>query len=110
MEERLKREVNLLHAYVCQALADPKRILILYALADKPRYVSELAEYLDIPQPTVSRHLKVLRDRSLVTTKRDGTAVFYSLADERILEALDLLRAVLADTLTEQAQLVQALA
>jgi DNA-binding transcriptional ArsR family regulator len=109
MEERLKNEVNLLHAHVCQALADPKRILILYALADKPRYVSELAEYLDIPQPTVSRHLKVLRERSLVVTERDGAAVFYSLADNRVLEALDLLRAVLVNTLTEQAQLVQAL-
>jgi len=109
MDERLEQEVNLLHAHVCQALADPKRILILYALADGPQYVSELAESLDIPQPTVSRHLKVLRERSLVTTERDGAAVYYSLTDKRVVEALDLLRAVLGDILTQQAQLVQAL-
>jgi len=109
MDERLEQEVNLLHAHVCQALADPKRILILYALANGPQYVSELADSLNIPQPTVSRHLKVLRERSLVTTERDGAAVYYSLTDKRVIEALDLLRALLGDTLTQQAQLVQAL-
>jgi ArsR family transcriptional regulator len=110
MDERLEREVNLLHAHVCQALADPKRILILYSLAEKPRYVSELADYLGIPQPTVSRHLKVLRDRSLVSTDRDGATVYYSLTDNRVVDALDLLRAVLADKLTAQAELAQVLA
>lgn len=109
MDERLEQEVNLLHAHICQALADPKRILILYALADRPRYVSELADFLAIPQPTVSRHLKVLRDRSLVTTERDGATVYYSLHDVRVVQALDLLRAVLADKLTQQAQLAQAI-
>jgi ArsR family transcriptional regulator len=110
VNKRLEQEVNLLHAHVCQALADPKRILILYALADGPKYVSALADSLNIPQPTISRHLKVLRERSLVTTERDGSAVYYSLTDKRVIDALDLLRAVLADTLTQQAQLVQALA
>jgi ArsR family transcriptional regulator len=109
MDERLEQEVILLHAHVCQALADPKRILILYALAEKPRYVSELADRLDIPQPTVSRHLKVLRDRSLVTTERNGAAVYYSLTDGRVVDALDLLRSVLANVLAQQAQLAQAL-
>ena len=46
---RLTREVNLLHANICQALADPKRILILYALAESPKYVNELAEAIDCP-------------------------------------------------------------
>ena len=66
MDDQLRREVNLLHANLCQALADPTRILILYALAESPRHVTGLAELLDVPQPTVSRHLKVLRERRLV--------------------------------------------
>jgi DNA-binding transcriptional ArsR family regulator len=107
VDERLKQEIDLLHAHVCQALADPKRILILYALVDAPKYVSELADSLGIPQPTVSRHLKVLRERSLVTSERDGAAVYYSLTDRRVIDALELLRAVLVSTLTQQAQLAQ---
>jgi DNA-binding transcriptional ArsR family regulator len=107
MDENLEKEVNLLHAMVCQALADPKRILILYALSDKRCYVSELADTLNIPQPTVSRHLKTLRERSLVETEREGAAVYYSLTDPRVIKALDMLRAVLADILAQQAQLSQ---
>ena len=105
MDEQLRREVNLLHANLCQALADPTRILILYALRDAPHYVTELAESLDAPQSTVSRHLKVLRDRRLVVAERDGVAVRYTLADERVTQALDLLRAVLMAALSQQAQL-----
>jgi DNA-binding transcriptional ArsR family regulator len=107
MDERLQQEINLLHAHICQGLADPTRILILYALAEKPKYVSELADFLNVPQPTVSRHLKVLRERSLVTAEREGATVYYSLADARIVKALDLLRAILADVLSQQAQLAQ---
>jgi ArsR family transcriptional regulator len=109
VDERLEREVNLLHANICQALADPKRILILYALSEGSKSVSELTEALEVPQPTVSRHLKVLRERRLVTTARDGASVRYSLADERVIGALDALRAVLLGTLTQQAELAQGL-
>lgn len=109
MDERLEREVGLLHANICQALADPKRILILYALADESRCVNELAEALHAPQPTVSRHLKVLRERRLVRAERDGTNVRYSLVDDRVIDALDALRAVLLGTLAQQAELAQGL-
>jgi DNA-binding transcriptional ArsR family regulator len=103
----LEQEVNLLHAQVCQGLADPKRILFLYALDEEPRRVTDLAEAFDMPQPTVSHHLKILRERGMVSTERQGTAVLYSLADRRIIQALDLLRAVLADLLASQADLLQ---
>ena len=109
MDERLEREVNLLHAGICQALADPKRILILYALSEGPKNVTELTEALDVPQPTVSRHLKVLRERHLVSPEREGTSVRYSLADERVIEALDTMRSVLLSGLSQQAKLAQGL-
>jgi DNA-binding transcriptional ArsR family regulator len=107
-DARLETEVDLLHAHVCQALADPKRILILYALADAPRYVGELSDDLHLPQPTVSRHLGVLRQQFMVTTERSGSSVRYSLADHRVIDALDLLRGLLMDGLAQQAQLAQA--
>ncbi|HSL96640.1 MAG TPA: metalloregulator ArsR/SmtB family transcription factor [Thermoleophilia bacterium] len=110
MDERLEREVNLLHANICQALADPKRILILYALAEGPRNVGELTQALDVPQSTVSRHLKVLRERRLVNAEREGVTVYYSLADPRVVEALDTLRAVLFGALAQQAELAHELA
>ena len=109
MDSTLIEEVNLLHAQMCQGLADPTRILILYFLADGPRYVTELVEMLDVSQPTVSRHLKVLRDRGLVTATREGNTVHYALRDDRVIQALDLLRAVMTDRLAERAKLADAL-
>lgn len=107
MESNLKAEITQLHAQVCSGLSDPTRILILYKIADAPINVSDLAVALDIPQPTVSRHLKVLRERHMVISQRDGKSVFYSLSDKRIIDALDLLRAVLASSLEDQVALAR---
>ncbi len=107
MTKSLKDEINRLHAQVCSGLADPNRILILYTLADSPHNVSDLATLLEIPQPTVSRHLKVLRERNMVNAVRDGQSVYYSLGDERIIQALDLLRSMLADSLESQVDLAR---
>jgi ArsR family transcriptional regulator len=95
-------ELSLLHANVCQALGDPKRLLILYALHERPRNVTQLANDLDMPQPTVSRHLQVLRERELVTAERDGAAVVYALAEERLIGILDTMRNILQDILARQ--------
>lgn len=107
MAKSLRDEINILHAQVCSGLADPNRILILYTLAESPHNVSDLASILEIPQPTVSRHLKVLRERSMVNSEREGQSVFYSLADDRIIKALDLLRGMLADSLESQVNLAR---
>jgi DNA-binding transcriptional ArsR family regulator len=103
----LAAEINQLHAHICQALADPKRILILYALDERPRNVTEIAEEYHIPQPTVSRHLKALRERGLVNSDRQGNAVVYSLRDKRVIEALNIMRTLLADLLSQNALLAE---
>jgi ArsR family transcriptional regulator len=107
MPYALEQEINQLHAEICAGLADPKRILILYALHEKPRSVNELVELLELSQPMVSRHLKILRERGMVTTNRYGATVEYNLADDRLIQALDLLRAVLASKLISQAALAE---
>jgi DNA-binding transcriptional ArsR family regulator len=103
----LTQEITQLHADICSGLADPKRILILYSLAEQPHNVSEVAQEVGISQPAASRHLNILRERGMVTSSRDGQSVVYMLADDRIIEALDLLRAVLGDNLRSQAALAQ---
>ncbi len=107
MESQLRQEIIQLHAHICGGLADPTRILLLYLLAEAPHTVSELVAEVGLPQPTVSRHLKVLRERHLVRAERRGQSVEYSLADERVIQALDLLRAVMADTLAARASLIE---
>lgn len=107
MADTLREEVTRLHAQVCSGLADPNRILLIYALSEGRSNVNDLARKLELPQPTVSRHLKILRERGIVRAERSAQSVIYSLTDHRIVEALDLLRAVLAGSLEGHAALVR---
>jgi DNA-binding transcriptional ArsR family regulator len=99
-------ELNLLHANICQALGDIKRIQILYILHEKPRRVSDLVDELEVPQPTVSRHLALLRQRSLVTSERNGTEAIYHLTDPRIIDVLNEMRILLRDVLDRQSNAI----
>ena len=99
-------ELNLLHTQICQALGDPKRIQILYALNEQPLHVTALADALNTPQPTISRHLRVLRQRALVTSRREGATVVYQLADDRMIEILDTMRLILRDSLARQSNIL----
>jgi DNA-binding transcriptional ArsR family regulator len=103
----LPQEVTQLHADICSALADPRRILILYVLSERTLNVSELAEEVGISQPAASRHLKILRERGLVRAVRQGSSVEYHLTDLRLIEALDLLRTVLRDRIAYRASLME---
>ena len=107
VSQALAQEISQLEADFCSALSDPTRLLLLYALADVPHNVTELAAELDVIQPTVSRHLKVLRERGLVQAERQGTTVIYSLVDRRLIQALDLLRTVMRDRLAYRAGLME---
>ncbi len=109
MDKQLIEEINNLHAQICGGLADPKRIALLYALAEEPKSVTELVDILEMPQATVSRNLKILRERGMVIARRQGANIYYSLGDKRIIRALDLLREVLADDLSKRRALAEAL-
>ena len=75
------------HAYVetasqlLKAIASPTRLMLLCALADGEKSVSELTEALDMRQATVSQHLARLRQEGLVVTRRDAQTIYYSIAD-----------------------------
>ena len=100
------QEVTRLHADFCSALADTRRLLLIYALAEGPKNVSQLTQELGVSQPSVSRHLKILRERGLVQAERNGTTVEYRLADKRLIEALDLLRAIMRDQWAHRAEIL----
>lgn len=74
-----------------KALANDKRLMILCLLAEGERAVGELNARLDLSQPALSQHLKVLREEGLVATRRDAQSILYSLVPgpaQRILQTL----------------------
>ncbi len=66
---------------VMKALSDPNRVKIIKMLQCKPMCVCELKSALQIAQPTVSKHLKILEDAQLVHSVKDGLWVDYYLSD-----------------------------
>ena len=81
-------------AVIARALADPKRLCVVERLADGERSVSDLSRDIGCQVPNMSQHLSVLRSAGLVLSRREGSTIFYRLADKRVLEAYRLLQAV----------------
>lgn len=71
-----------------EVLAEPTRRRILELLRERPRLVGELSELLQLRQPSVSKHLKVLREAGLVQVRQDAQRHWYEL-DPRPLADLD---------------------
>ena len=94
-----KADIFDLHADVCKTLANPTRLQILALLGREEMSVGELAGVLDLPLSNVSQHLAHLKARGLVTPRKAGQTVHYSLADRRIIQACTLIRSVLLDRL-----------
>ncbi len=69
---------------VMRLLADPTRLRVLTMLQAKEMNVSALCDRLDLAQPTVSHHLGLLRAMNLVSTRRNGKQVFYSLNRDHV--------------------------
>lgn len=67
-----------------KALAHETRLLLLCYLAERERSVTELESVLSLRQPTVSQQLARLRLDGLVTTRREGKTIYYSIADEKL--------------------------
>ncbi len=93
-----------MHASVCKGLGDPKRLMLLDALRDGEMSVSELTDLLELPQANVSQHLAILRDKGLVTTRKEAQKVFYALTSLKIVQAMDLMREVMHESLAVTAR------
>lgn len=74
-----------------KVLANPDRLLLLCQLSQGPLCVSELEAILGIQQPTLSQQLGVLREEALVSTRREGKQIFYSIASSEALAVMQLL-------------------
>lgn len=88
-------------AELFQALGDPERLRLLEVLTRGERCVSELVQALGDKFSTVSQRLRLLRDKKLVTRRREGTHLFYALADGHV---LDLIRNALEHAAEETAE------
>ena len=81
-----------------QTLADANRLRIIKEIGEREVSVSEIVRNTGLSQPLVSFHLKTLRERNFLETKRQGPFVFYKLKDEKLLPALGLFAEIAKST------------
>jgi ArsR family transcriptional regulator len=94
-----------IHANFCRAIANPKRLMIIALLEDREMSVNEIVEQLHVNLTNVSQHLRILRDHNIVSNRKAGQNVYYSLKDKRLPRACKQIRAILLDGLEKKGQI-----
>lgn len=101
----MRDRISEMHAEICKTLGSAVRIEILDSLRSGEKSVGQLAEELDLNQANISQHLAVLRQRQVVTTRKEGTSVFYGVSNPKLVQACQLMREVLLEQLKEAQRL-----
>jgi DNA-binding transcriptional ArsR family regulator len=94
-------ELRLFKAEFFKALAHPTRIAIVEMLREGELSAGALIERLGLEQANASQHLAVMRTKQIVTSRKAGNQVFYSVRDPRIIEVLDIMRSYFYSQLTQ---------
>lgn len=110
MADSLSRKLYEMHAEICKVLTSPKRIEILNLLREGEKSVSELAALAELSPTNVSQHLSFLRQKRMVTSRREGANIFYSVANPKIFKAMGIMKEVLLEQLEEEHELMGGLA
>ena len=80
-----------------KGLGDSTRLRIVEALVEKERNVSEIIKLLNVPQSNISNHLACLKWCGYITSRKEGTSVYYQITDERVKKIVTLAREIIAD-------------
>jgi DNA-binding transcriptional ArsR family regulator len=78
-------------AAVCSVFANPKRILILWTIADQEKSVSEIASIVGTSLQSTSQHLRLMRERGILNSRREGQTIYYFIAQNEAAEMCQLL-------------------
>lgn len=100
-------EIYARHAEMCKVFSHPLRLQILNALRDREMSVSDMADRLDVAIGNLSQHLNMMKHRRVLGTRKDGNAVYYRLANPKILDAFDLIREILFDQMQREGTIVR---
>lgn len=90
-----KPELYRLKAELCRAFADSRRLMIIDILRSGEITVNEISQMVKLQQAVVSRNLAILRHCGVVKRRREGTKIYYSLTDSRIVQACELVHDIL---------------
>lgn len=109
VDEKAKEDTTIyeLQSEICLALANPKRLQILNLLKNGEMSAGEMVKAMKIPKANLSQHLSVLKQRGIVSSRREGTSIYYSITHPKITDACSIMRSVLMESLEEKENLAK---
>jgi len=107
--EKAKEDTTIyeLQSDICLALANPKRLQILNLLKNGEMSAGEMVRLMKIPKANLSQHLSILKQKGIVSSRREGTSIYYSITHPKITDACSIMRSVLMESLKEQEHLAK---
>jgi len=97
-----------MHAELCKALANEHRQALLHAIGGGEKCVGDLAAEIGISVHNVSQHLRVLKERRLVASRKEGQTVYYHVTSMKFIQACALIREALVEQHLAQGESLQA--
>ena len=107
IETELDRPISEIKAELFRALAHPVRVRVLELLAEQEHSVGEMAPLVGAELSHLSQQLAVLRRAGLVTTRKDGSTVYYAIRDRELTKLLASAKRLLINSLTESLDLLE---
>jgi DNA-binding transcriptional ArsR family regulator len=94
-----------MQAEVCKTIANPTRLRILHVLRDGEKSVGELVDLLGLKQSNLSQHLSIMKQATILKTRKQGSNIYYSVAYPKINTACDLVRELLIESIGRKQEL-----
>ena len=102
-----KEEFYNLHAGLCKAIFNPKRLAIIDALRDGSANVNELSKRLNTSQSNISQHLGILKTKGLVKSGTERNCTYYEVSSNKIFKAFDLVSEIVKDRFEDENKLLE---
>lgn len=103
----MEEQIYQYHAEMCKVFSHPKRLELINTLRDQELSAGDLGERLGLTPATMSQHLTMMKERHILVSRKEGNAVYYRIANPRLLEAFDLLRDILFEQIRRDAALIR---
>ncbi|OGN91720.1 MAG: hypothetical protein A2Z70_01755 [Chloroflexi bacterium RBG_13_48_17] len=91
---------------MCQVFSHPKRLEVINVLREGEMSVTELAQKLELTIGNLSQHLSMMKERHILTTRKEGNMVYYRILNPKLLRCFDMMREMLFDQIKQDAALL----
>lgn len=103
----MEDQIYAYHAEMCKVFSHPKRLELINTLRDKEMGAGELGERLGLAKANLSQHLAMMKERRVLASRKEGNAVYYRIANPKLLQAYDMLRDMLFEQIRQDAALIE---